>query len=373
MTPGVRRRRACPTSDRLGAAGRRHDPVVPRRPRRPVEPRRGGHGPRRRRPPRRGRAGLPLAGADASGPTAPGTSTTWPAGWRRPRSTPTSPPTWPPACGTTTSPPATPASCEDVAGRRARPWASSSASRRPRGEIIWARHADGTPWSFALLTASSSTCHSLRCALAVAARAGPRAPATGSVGRPAPGHGRSPTGPSAFLPKDRWAMDWYYPVLAGAVTGDVGRGPAGRRLGPLRHGRAWACAAWPTRTGSPRPRPASAPLAHLAAGETARARAAVRWAAGHLRARGRRLLHRHGPPSAPTTSRPASARPTARPPPSWPPPPSAAMARHGRCSPWRGTTWPPPLSAGRDREGCWPRDDAKMRLWVVASPDRATR
>ena len=32
----------------------------------------------------------------------------------------------------------------------------------PRGEIRWARHADGTPWSFALLTGSSSICHSLR-------------------------------------------------------------------------------------------------------------------------------------------------------------------------------------------------------------------
>ena len=39
----------------------RDDPVVPRRPRRPVEPRRGGHGPRPRRPPRRGRAGLRVA------------------------------------------------------------------------------------------------------------------------------------------------------------------------------------------------------------------------------------------------------------------------------------------------------------------------
>ena len=38
----------------------------------------------------------------------------------------------------------------------------------PRGEILWARHADGTPWSFALLTGSSSICHSLRCAIALA-------------------------------------------------------------------------------------------------------------------------------------------------------------------------------------------------------------
>ena len=38
----------------------------------------------------------------------------------------------------------------------------------PRGEIIWARHADGTPWTFALLTGSSSISHSLRCAIAIA-------------------------------------------------------------------------------------------------------------------------------------------------------------------------------------------------------------
>ena len=41
------------------AAARRHDPVVPRRPRRPVEPRRGGHGPRR----------SAAAGPRPSGPT----------------------------------------------------------------------------------------------------------------------------------------------------------------------------------------------------------------------------------------------------------------------------------------------------------------
>ena len=44
------------------AATRRHDPVVPGRPLRPVEPRRGGHGPHRGRPRRRGRPGLPVAG-----------------------------------------------------------------------------------------------------------------------------------------------------------------------------------------------------------------------------------------------------------------------------------------------------------------------
>ncbi len=33
----------------------------------------------------------------------------------------------------------------------------------PRGEVIWARHVDGKPWSYALLTGSSSISHALRC------------------------------------------------------------------------------------------------------------------------------------------------------------------------------------------------------------------
>ena len=31
------------------------------------------------------------------------------------------------------------------------------------------------------------------------------------------------TQPRAFEPKNRWAMDWYYPVLAGVVTGEHAR------------------------------------------------------------------------------------------------------------------------------------------------------
>ena len=91
-----------------------------------------------------------------------------------------------------------------------------------RGEIIWARHADGTPWSFALLTGSSSICHSLRCALAIAHELGEERPdwelslsALASVIRTRPD--------GAFAPKHRWAMDWYYPILSGAVEGDDAR------------------------------------------------------------------------------------------------------------------------------------------------------
>jgi hypothetical protein len=95
----------------------------------------------------------------------------------------------------------------------------------PRGEILWARHADGTPWSFALLTGSSSMCHSLRCAVAVAQLLGHERPdwelAAAKLSDTIVAHVAGEL-PDAFAPKHRWAMDWYYPVLAGVV-----RGPAG--------------------------------------------------------------------------------------------------------------------------------------------------
>ena len=91
----------------------------------------------------------------------------------------------------------------------------------PRGEILWARHADGTPWSFALLTGSSSICHSLRCAIAIAGELGHERPAwvrSAAALAHVVGHV-----PDAFAPKHRWAMDWYYPVLSGVVGGEAGR------------------------------------------------------------------------------------------------------------------------------------------------------
>jgi hypothetical protein len=91
----------------------------------------------------------------------------------------------------------------------------------PRGEIIWARHADGTPWSFALLTGSSSVCHSLRSAIAIGEHLGQERPdwelSAARLSNTIAHH------PEAFAPKHRWAMDWYYPVLAGVISGDAGR------------------------------------------------------------------------------------------------------------------------------------------------------
>jgi len=101
--------------------------------------------------------------------------------------------------------------------------------QQPRGEILWARHADGSPWSFALLTGSSSMYHSTRAALAISREIGTertdwieRISRLGEVIREQPD--------GAFAPKNRWAMDWYYPVLCGAVTGEAARSRLQSRL-----------------------------------------------------------------------------------------------------------------------------------------------
>ena len=87
----------------------------------------------------------------------------------------------------------------------------------PRGEIIWRRYEDGTPDDYALLTGSSSMYHSLRCAIALAERLDRPQPgwelAAARLGHAVACH------PDAFADKSRFSMDWYYPVLGGAVRG----------------------------------------------------------------------------------------------------------------------------------------------------------
>ena len=149
----------------------------------------------------------------------------------------------------------------------------------PRGEITWARHADGTPWSFALLTASSSTYASLRCACKVAVALGHDRPAWAAAAdrlQRVIAHE-----PAAFLPKDRWSMDWYYPVLAGAVTGDAARDRlAGGYDRFVMDGLGVRCVAdkdWVTAAET-----AECAMAHLTAGEVATAGRLLHWA-DHLR------------------------------------------------------------------------------------------
>ncbi len=93
-----------------------------------------------------------------------------------------------------------------------------------RGEVRWARDAAGRAAGFALLAASASTHHSLRCAVALGERLDDAQPdwelAAAQLGHAIEGH------PEAFADRSRWSMDWYYPVLGGAVRGD----PGDRRL-----------------------------------------------------------------------------------------------------------------------------------------------
>jgi hypothetical protein len=92
-----------------------------------------------------------------------------------------------------------------------------------RGEIIWRRHEDGTPDDYALLTGSASMYTSLRCATALADRLGQPQPDWELAGTQL-GHAVA-CHPEAFADKSRFSMDWYYPVLGGAV-----RGPAAERM-----------------------------------------------------------------------------------------------------------------------------------------------
>jgi hypothetical protein len=86
-----------------------------------------------------------------------------------------------------------------------------------RGAIGWSVSADNVPDTDALVTGSSSTYQSLRCGLALAGWVGESQPewelAAGRLGHAVRAH------PEAFLDKARFSMDWYYPVLGGAVRG----------------------------------------------------------------------------------------------------------------------------------------------------------
>jgi hypothetical protein len=137
--------------------------------------------------------------------------------------------------------------------------------QQPRGEVLWARHPDGTPWSFALLTGSSSICHSLRCAVALAEELDHERPdwelslaSLAKVVRTRPD--------GAFAPKHRWAMDWYYPVLCGALDGEAGRAHlAERRDAFLMDGTGIRCVSdrpWVTAAET-----CECILAHLSVGE----------------------------------------------------------------------------------------------------------
>ena len=94
------------------------------------------------------------------------------------------------------------------------------ALQQTTGEIHWAREPDGTPFHYALVTGSSSIYESLGAALSIAHALGKERPDWGAardrLGTALRHHERE-----FFAEKDRWAMDWYYPVLTSVLTGPV--------------------------------------------------------------------------------------------------------------------------------------------------------
>lgn len=93
--------------------------------------------------------------------------------------------------------------------------------QQPGGQIGWKREDDGTDVTDALLTGSSSIHQALRCALAIAEHREEPQPdwelAAGLLAHAIRHH------PERFLDKSRYSMDWYYPVLGGALTGPAAK------------------------------------------------------------------------------------------------------------------------------------------------------
>jgi len=92
----------------------------------------------------------------------------------------------------------------------------------PSGEIYWAKSPDLIIDKMALLTGSSSIYMSLKCALAIANILGEKKPEWIS----AMNHLRHAirNGYQKFnMTKSRYSMDWFYPVLSGAMTGSEAR------------------------------------------------------------------------------------------------------------------------------------------------------
>lgn len=90
----------------------------------------------------------------------------------------------------------------------------------PGGEFGWAIDESGNVVELALLTGNSSILHSIACACSIATTLGHDRPRWRWVGNRLAEALRKR--PSAFVDRSRFSMDWYYPVLAGALCSDAG-------------------------------------------------------------------------------------------------------------------------------------------------------
>jgi hypothetical protein len=153
------------------------------------------------------------------------------------------------------------------------------ALQKPSGAVRWARNVRGRPTRKGLVAGSSSIHLSLRCAANIARTLGaePRRYEE-SAARVATALREAP---AEFLDKSQWAMDWYYPVLCGAVRGGDARDRIdarweqfvvpGRGVRCVRH-RPWVTAA----------ETCELAMALVVMGDRGRARLLYEWAQ-HLR------------------------------------------------------------------------------------------
>lgn len=92
----------------------------------------------------------------------------------------------------------------------------------PTGEIYWAKSPEMEIDHMALLTGSSSIYMSLKCALAIAHILDQPKPAWINA-KAKLGHALRDGYHLFNITKSRYSMDWFYPVLSGAVTGEAAR------------------------------------------------------------------------------------------------------------------------------------------------------
>ncbi len=145
----------------------------------------------------------------------------------------------------------------------------------PGGQIYWAKNSDDVVDPMSLLTGCSSIFMSMKCALATAAVLGESHPsweeALVKLGEAIRNR------PSLFnMIKSRYSMDWYYPVLCGAVTGDDAR----KRIDKYWH--KFVVPNWGIRCVSDRPwvtiaESAECVIALAAMGDFEQARTVMRW------------------------------------------------------------------------------------------------
>lgn len=145
----------------------------------------------------------------------------------------------------------------------------------PSGQIYWAKNKDNRIDPMALLTGCSSIFMSLKCALATAAMLGESYPRWEAAREQLGDAIRNK--PSLFnMIKSRYSMDWYYPVLCGAVTGRDAR----RRIDKYWH--KFVVPDWGVRCVSDRPwatmaESAECVLALAAMGDFEQGRTVLRW------------------------------------------------------------------------------------------------